>query len=949
MLSGIRARLMALVIATVVPFAVLVGGGLWLQWRTDQAQATRAALMDARLVAAQVDDQLGNFESLMAGLSRAVSTDPADVGANDAMLRRVRTELPAYVNSVMVLAPDGLLIGTSRDRGSVRLRAGDREYFHRVLAGERLVVSDPFLGHVVRQWLIAIARPVEDRTGTVRAVLLVSIALERFQDVLRVRELPPGGVIQVVNENGIVIARSEDSGRWLGRKVLNDETFARHLAAGEAIEAVRWPDDVERITASATARWAPWRVSVGLPAGIAFGKVVSRLVWSAAASLATLLTALGLAWMLSGRIITPLRQLRTDASALAAGDLSHRTAVATADEVGALATSFNAMAASLEERHGELDSAREAAATEALTRARLEALQRQANETLAAVIDASPVGIVCSDGDRRIVLWNRAAEQIFGYTAEEMLGQHTRLVPSEGKAESQAMFDRAFNGETVRDVHLKRRRKDGSLVEVKLAAAPMHDPDGTVCGVAWAYEDITLRKRAEEQLERLAHYDQLTGLPNRLTLNRQLGRLLAAGNGDTPAAIALFDLDGFKDVNDTLGHSVGDHLLIEVGQRLTDVLAGRGQVCRLGGDEFVVIVPNCGDPRTMAEIVDAMLRRLAEPFDINDHVVHLAGSAGIAIAPTHGTTVDELIANADLALYDAKSSGGRVHRFFMPVLRAQAQARRGLAVELRHAFDDKEFELFFQPQVRLADDTVTGAEALLRWRHPSRGLLSPAAFIEPLAQSPIASEVGRWIIRSACEHAARWRAMGLPLVRMGVNLFPPQLGDDALIAAVEDALGHSGLAAEALELEITENVALNHEEAIVPIRHLHDRGVRLALDDFGTGYASLNCLTRFPLTRIKIDRHFVADIAADAEDAAIVRSLITMARNLGIEVIAEGVETEAQAEFLRREQCAEAQGFFYARPLPASEFEAFLRSRRLAAATHMAELGRACGRAGGAR
>src|SRR5262245_24100401 len=308
MLSGIRARLMALVIATVVPFAVLVGGGLWLQWRTDQAQAIRSALMDARLVAAQVDDQLGNFESLMAGLSRAVSTDPGDVLANDAMLRRVRSELPAFVNSVMVLSLDGSLIGTSRDRGSVRVRSGDREYFHRVVAGERLVVSDPFVGHIVRQWLIAIARPVEDRTGAVRAVLLVSISLERFQDSLRVRELPPGGVIQVVNEKGTVITRSQDSAKWVGRNVLNSEPFSRHLAAGEASEAVLWPDDVERITASATAHWAPWRVSVGLPADIALANVESRLVWGAIASIATILVALGLAWTLSGRIITPLRQ-----------------------------------------------------------------------------------------------------------------------------------------------------------------------------------------------------------------------------------------------------------------------------------------------------------------------------------------------------------------------------------------------------------------------------------------------------------------------------------------------------------------------------------------------------------------------------------------------------------------------------------------------------------------
>jgi diguanylate cyclase (GGDEF)-like protein/PAS domain S-box-containing protein len=582
------------------------------------------------------------------------------------------------------------------------------------------------------------------------------------------------------------------------------------------------------------------------------------------------------------------------------------------------------MAAALEQRHHELNAAHEAAASEAVKRALLEEMQRLAKETLAAVIDASPVAIVCSDVDRRILLWSRAAEQMFGYTSDEMLGGFTKIVPPDGTAESQALFERALAGDTVRDVQIKRMRKDGSLVDVRIAAAPMYHVDGTVRGVAWAYEDITHRKKAEEELEHLAHYDQLTGLPNRVTLHEELGRLLAAAR---PTSIALFDLDGFKDVNDTLGHSVGDRLLIEVGRRLSALADCRAQVCRLGGDEFVVIVPGCGDPRRMAKIVDIMLSRLAAPFAIDDHVLHLAGSAGIAIAPAHGTTVDELIANADLALYDAKASGGRIHRLFQPVLRAQAQARRGLDLELRKAFENEEFVLYFQPQIRLADDAVVGAEALLRWRHPSRGILSPAAFIDALGASPIAPAVGKWILRTACEQAAAWRAMGVPLRCIGVNMFPPQLDDETLVDSIADALRKAGLPPEILELEITENAALNYDDTIIPLQHLHEMGVRLALDDFGTGYASLNCLTRFPLSRIKIDRQFVGKITDDAEDAAIVRSLIGMAHNLSLGVIAEGVETDAQAAFLRDQGCEEAQGYLYAQPLSAAEFEAYLRSR----------------------
>jgi EAL domain-containing protein (putative c-di-GMP-specific phosphodiesterase class I) len=331
----------------------------------------------------------------------------------------------------------------------------------------------------------------------------------------------------------------------------------------------------------------------------------------------------------------------------------------------------------------------------------------------------------------------------------------------------------------------------------------------------------------------------------------------------------------------------------------------------------------------VGDLVDAILKQLAEPFKVNEHVLHIGGSAGIAIAPNDGSNVDELIANADLALYKAKADGGRVYRFFTPALRAQAQMRHGLQFELRRAFTDKEFELYYQPQIRLADNAVVGAEVLLRWRHPVQGIVGTGAFIDALADSSIAPEVGRWIIRAACEQVSAWRAGGLALGHIGVNLFPCQARDPALPADIEDALTQSGLPADVLELEITETVALNHDDAIAPFQKLREIGVNLAFDDFGTGYASLSYLTRYPVSRIKIDRVFVAKISEDAQDAAIVRSLIAMAHNLGLGIIAEGVETAAQAAFLLNEQCEEAQGFLYAKPLPAAAFESYLKTKQL--------------------
>jgi diguanylate cyclase (GGDEF)-like protein/PAS domain S-box-containing protein len=917
LLRSIRSQLLGLVLATVIPFTGLIGVGLWNQWKSNQAAAIERALNEARLLASQVDDYLGNLDNLLTGLSQAVSPDPAATAENDEVLRRARAELPPMVASVLLFAPDGTNIGSSSDQ--VRGNVGSREYFRQLLEGQRTSISEVIHARTTGQWIVAVGRRVEDRSGRLRAVIAVGTQLESFQDTLRTQGLPAGSVISIVNEKATVIARSIDGQNWVGRDLSRSPGILRHIAAREISEVMVWPDGVERITGSAPVHSAPWLVSVGLPTDIASAAMARRLPWGILFILCTLASAFAIAWMLSGRMVRPLRQLGRDASMLAAGELSHRSAVHTHDEVGTLAENFNQMAESLERRHIEVKCTADEL--------------RKAKDTLAAVIDASPVAIVCSDTERRLILWSRGAEQMFCYKADEVIGQWTKLVPPELKSESQGLFERACKGETIRNVQSRRLRKDGSKVDVRIAAAPMYNADGTVRSVAWAYEDITDRRRAEEQLRRLAHYDQLTGLPNRLSLQKELGRLFAGDNGSRSVSIALFDLDGFKDVNDTLGHSTGDELLIEVGHRLLELAEQRkdiGLVCRLGGDEFVVIVPDCGDPRRISEIVDKIIKRLGEPFIINDHVLHIGASAGVAIAPNDGKTVDELIANADLALYQAKSDGGRVCRFFMPVLRAQAQSRRALDLELRRAFAENEFELHYQPQIRLSDEAVVGAEALIRWRHPQRGILAPGAFIETLADSAIAPDVGRWIIRTACQQAAAWRAQGLALSRVGVNLFPSQAHDPALVPDVQNALRESCLPADALELEITEYAAFNYEDPNGPLQQLHETGVMLAFDDFGTGYASLNYLTRFPVSRIKIDRSFIGRITDNSEDAAIVRSLIAMAHNLELEVIAEGVETTAQAAFLLNERCQEAQGFLYAKPLPAEEFTAYLRTRQLA-------------------
>jgi diguanylate cyclase (GGDEF)-like protein/PAS domain S-box-containing protein len=907
LLRSIRSQVLGLVFATVIPFAGLIGVGLWSQWQSDHAAAFRRALADARLLASQVDDHIGNLENLLVGLGGALSTDPADIAANDRVLRKAKSELPEFISNIQVFDLEGRNIGTSSDY-SGRLSAAHRSYFRDTLERKTTSVGEVNRGRPHNQWVVSMARPIADENGRLRAVIAVGTRLDHFQQALRLSDLPEGSVVRIINEKAIVVAQSGQGPNWIGRDLSAFEHVTRHMLAKDASESVAWSDGIERITGSATAFKVPWLVSVGLPADVAFAPIVSRFWWGLGVSTATIVIAFAIAWMLSGRIMRPLRQLRRDASMLAAGRLEHRTEVDSQDELGALARAFNRMAASLQQRQQEGAQAADEV--------------RHAKETLSAVIEASPVAVIGSDMNRRIFMWNRAAEQVFGYTAAEVMGHPTRII-SPHSNEKRKLFERALGGETIRDMYLKRRRKDGTLVDVRMAAARMYHPDGSLRGVARVYEDVSDRRRAEEQLNRLAHYDLLTGLPNRHSLQKQLGRLLAGPARERPTAIALFDLDRFKDVNDTLGHSTGDELLIEVAGRFTDTnktLGYSGNVYRLGGDEFVVVMPDCGDPGRIAEVVQTILRRLAQPFEINDHVLHVAGSGGVAIAPGDGTTPDELISNAD--------DGGGIYRLYVPVLRARAQARRALDHDLRRAFAENEFEIHYQPQIRMSDDAVMGAEALLRWRHPERGLVAPGAFIDTLAQSPIAPEVGRWIIRAACRQVAAWRGVGLPLNRVSINLFPSQL-QESLCADIETILGETALPADVLELEITENFALDYEPSIGPLQKLDEMGVTLAFDDFGTGYASLSYLTRFPLSRIKIDRSFIAKITDDAEDAAIVRSLIAMAHNLGLRVTAEGVETNAQRIFLLKEQCEEAQGFLFARPLPALNFEAYLRTSKL--------------------
>ncbi|MEC5398973.1 putative bifunctional diguanylate cyclase/phosphodiesterase [Uliginosibacterium sp. H1] len=561
-------------------------------------------------------------------------------------------------------------------------------------------------------------------------------------------------------------------------------------------------------------------------------------------------------------------------------------------------------------------------ASDRLELRRVELSTEQARQPFEEFAKNSPTAVVWFDEELRIVAWNEAAARMYGHGMEESQGRSadTLLVERERQAFRDLVAHAVAAGSVdgiEMPVEAHGVRKDGTEFQLGLSLFCWRE-NGRLTFNAHL-QDVTARRLEESELHRMASTDLLTGLANRARFYRRTERALTSSQ---PAAVVMIDLDGFKDLNDTLGHVVGDGILSEVGHRLQALVANLGIAARIGGDEFALLLTAAAEPDEAMALAREVIQDIARPIVIDGHEVHVAASCGVSVAPLHAQEALELIGNADLALFQAKRLGGGQAFAFVTALRMEAAARRLYNMELHRAVADGEFVLFYQPQIRLDDGALVGAEALIRWRHPLRGLLSPAAFLPALDGGPLAATVGAWILDEACAQAARWRRAGAPDFRMGVNLFGAQFRVSRLADEVIAALDRHGLPPQALELEITENIALDHDELVVEaFQRLRDYGVGVAFDDFGTGYASLSLLKRYPLTRIKMDRSFVQGMLESERDASVIRAVLDMSRAFDLETIAEGVETEEQRQALQAAGCEEAQGYLFNRPLPSEQFE----------------------------
>lgn len=538
----------------------------------------------------------------------------------------------------------------------------------------------------------------------------------------------------------------------------------------------------------------------------------------------------------------------------------------------------------------------------------LEESLRQAGQ----VFDHARDAILVVDREHRVLAANRAYTELTGYASDEVVG--VELPSLRLGMQERAFYDRLrdhLDGHQHWEGELWGMRRDGTTIPIRAALSPITDDSGAVTSYMVMLTDISERRRAVEQARHQAEHDPLTGLPNRILFMDRLEQALATvARKGRQFALMFIDLDHFKAVNDTHGHEVGDAVLLEVAHRLRRCVRRVDTVSRLGGDEFVVLLADIGGVDQAAHVADTIMQSVARPVQATVGALTLSVSIGIAICPSDGDDPKTLLRHADVAMYHAKEAGRSAFQFFSQEMNSRVLERVQMEQRLRRALDNGEFELEYQPEIDIGSGRTVGFEALIRWRDPERGLLMPSAFISAAEESGLIVPIGKWVLGEACQQARRWRDAGFPVV-VAVNLSNVQFIHDDLLRYVDEALAASGLAPEFLDLEITEKTIMGGDAATLAlVNTLRARGVQLTIDDFGTGFSSLSSLRRFPLSKLKIDRSFIEDIAGEPNAAAMIPAIIALARSLKLKVIAEGVETAEQLRFLQQHGCDEYQGFY---------------------------------------
>lgn len=534
-------------------------------------------------------------------------------------------------------------------------------------------------------------------------------------------------------------------------------------------------------------------------------------------------------------------------------------------------------------------------------------------------------GIVSVDLNGRVIGCNSVALTMTGFHSSQVMNQPIRTLSSiiieADRERTYEMFRKSFQGETSSHeaafIH-----PDGKLVELSILNVPVIVED-KVAGSYIIFKDITEEKRAKEKIKHLAFHDELTGLPNRRMFNQTIARMIEESESRAARfAVMVLDIDRFKMINDSLGHTFGDQFLQEVSSRINQSVEGQGvMLARMGGDEFTLLCRHYDKLETITALAEQIIHTIQVPYRLKDSDFYVSASVGIALFPAHGQDAVQLLKNADTAMYEVKKKGKNGFQYFSTELDRKLLEKIELEGDLRKAIERGELLLHYQPQIRTADSAMIGIEALVRWNHPSRGMLSPGVFVPIAEETGLISDLGTWVLREACRQMRQWHVEGGPLIPISVNLSSQQFHQPRLAEYIMDILEEAGLDPEYLELEITESMMMDASASAGILNKLNEYGIRISLDDFGTGYSSLSYLKMFPIHKVKIDRSFIQDITENENDRAIVATIISMAEHLNMEVIAEGIETKEQLDILTEKDCSKIQGYYFSKPLPANDVE----------------------------
>jgi len=549
--------------------------------------------------------------------------------------------------------------------------------------------------------------------------------------------------------------------------------------------------------------------------------------------------------------------------------------------------------------------------------------KERAQVTLNSIGDA----VVSTDLEGRITFLNLVAERLTGWPMKEAIGRPLqdvfRIIDATTRATIANPMEKATeeNATVLLPPTCVLIRRDGMEMAIEDSSAPIHDRYGRVTGAVMVFHDVSMARSLALKLAYMVQHDTLTDLPNRTMLNDRLGQAIAfAQRHHTVLALLYLDLDRFKRINDSMGHLLGDRLLQSVARRLTQCVRASDTVSRLAGDEFAVLLSEVTHERDAAVIAEKLLQSIRMPYMLDDQELHVTASIGIVVHPGDGTTVEALLQNADSAMYEAKHLGRNCYQFYRSDLSSSANERQSLESGLRHAIERQELQLHYQPIVNVDTGALAGVEALLRWDHPTLGVVLPDRFISIAEESGLIVPIGRWVLREACRQAKAWQGAGFPDIRLTVNISSVELRCKEFVEHVQRILADTGLDPSCLELELTETYLMQDSEStLLVLNAIKMLGVQLALDDFGTGYSSLSYMRRFPINTLKVDRSFVRDLTTDVDDASVVTAVINMGRSLHMRVVAEGVEAPDQLSFLKEHCCSEAQGYHFSRPLEASE------------------------------